>query len=429
MSRISKKNNAIYDVHETPPINKLIPLSFQHLFAMFGSTVLVPILTGFNTSVALICSGIGTLIYILVTKGKIPVYLGSSFAFITPLIVASKMFGKESAGIGVLYVAITYIILSGVMKLIGKSWIKKLLPPIVVGPVIMVIGLGLAKVAVNMATTIDGAGGAYSISYTMLALGTLSVAIISSLILGGFFRIIPILVAIFVGYIASYMMGLVNLTSVEQAPWFAIPEFNIPTAKTFDNFFSLGMLLTFAPISLVTITEHIGDQTVVSKIIGRSTLINPGIHRSILGDGLGMICAGLLGGPPLTTYGENTGVITITRVYSVVVIAVAAILAIVFGFINKVEALIHTIPTPVMGGISILLFGLISSSGLRVLAESKINISETRNLIIASSILVLGIGGASIQLPHLEISGMGLAAFVGIILHLVLPNKKVSEVE
>lgn len=424
---MTNNNLAVYDVHECPPLQTLIPLSFQHLFAMFGATVLVPILTGFDTSVALICSGIGTLVYIVLTKRGIPAYLGSSFAFIAPLITASKVYGHESAALGVMYVAIMYVLLAMVIRVAGKNWLKKILPPVVVGPVIMVIGLGLANVAVSMAT--KGATNEYHLSYTLLALSTLGIAIVAAVVLKGIFKIIPILIAVVGGYGIAAMAGMIDFKPLADAAWFAVPNFTTPTSKSIDDFFSIGMFLTFAPIALVTVAEHIGDQTVISKVIGRSTLDNPGIDLSILGDGIGMAIASFLGGPPLTTYGENVGVITITRVYSVYVIAGAAMLAVIFGFINKIAVLIHTIPVPVMGGVSILLFGLISSSGLRVIAESKVDLTHSRNLVIASSILVIGIGGAALKLPHFEIEGMGLAAIVGILLHLVLPHKEVSEGE
>ncbi|TCP52412.1 uracil permease [Tumebacillus sp. BK434] len=394
----------VVDVHEQLPLLQSIPLSLQHLFAMFGATVLVPFLTGLNPAIALLTSGIGTLIYIFLTKGMIPGYLGSSFAFIAPIIAVSKAESPEAALFGCLISGIVYIIVALIIKGVGIDWLNKLLPPVVVGSIVIVIGLGLAGTAVNMAS-----------ENWMVAFVALIIAIIASAFFRGFLGVIPILLGIIGGYIFAATQGMIDFSKVAEASLVAMPEFQTPKV-------SWTAALLIAPVALVTIAEHIGHLLVTENIVGRNLMKKPGLHRSMLGDGVATAIAGALGGPPSTTYGENIGVMAITRVYSVWVIGGAAVFAILFAFNGKVNALISTIPVPVMGGISILLFGIIASAGLRMLVESGINYGNKRNLIISSVILVLGVGGAKIHIGELPIEGMALATFAGILLNLILPK-------
>ncbi|MBL0388760.1 uracil permease [Tumebacillus sp. ITR2] len=398
------KQQRIVDVQERLPLGESLPLSLQHLFAMFGSTVLVPFLTGLNPSIALLTSGIGTLLYILLTKGMIPGYLGSSFAFIGPIIAVSKSQGVGAALFGCLLSGVVYIIVAGIIRTSGTRWLDRLLPPVVVGSIVIVIGLGLAGVAVDMASK----------DWTVASVALL-IAIVASAFFRGFLGVIPILLGIIGGFVFAAIRGLVDFSAVGKAAWFAMPEFTMPHA-------SWTAAIVIAPVALVTIAEHIGHLLVTQNIVGRDLMKNPGLHRSMLGDGVATALAGLVGGPPSTTYGENIGVMAITRVYSVWVIGGAAVFAVLFSFIGKFSAMITSIPVPVMGGISILLFGIIASAGLRMLVESGINYTHKRNLIISSVILVLGVGGAKINIGDLQIEGMALATFAGILLNLVLPR-------
>jgi uracil permease len=409
------------DVGERPPLLQALPLALQHLFAMFGATVLVPFLVGLDTSVTLFTSGVGTLLYILVTKGRIPAYLGSSFAFIstltallgagpgrlaTPDRVAVAMGG--CVAVGLVYVAVALAIAR-----FGTGWIDRLLPPVVIGPVVMVIGLGLARVAVDMAT--KGAGPAYRSDFFLVALSALAIAILAAAFLKGFLGVVPVLIGIVGGYLVALAAGQVDLSGVAAARAFAVPPFVFPRLD-------LGAVIALVPISIVVITEHIGHLIVTNNVVGRDFVKDPGLHRSLAGDGIATAVAGLVGGPPNTTYGENIGVMAITRVFSVWVIGLAAVLAVAMSFLPGVGALIRSIPVQVMGGICILLFGIIASAGVRMLIEARTDFSRKRNLIIASVILVLGIGGASVHLGRLEISEMSLATYVGVLLNLVLPD-------
>ncbi|WP_017727232.1 solute carrier family 23 protein [Halalkalibacterium ligniniphilum] len=412
-------------VQEIPRGDKWFILSLQHLCAMFGATILVPFLVGLSPAVALVSSGLGTLAYLLVTKGQIPAYLGSSFAFIAPVIAATTLGGPEGAMLGSFFAGLVYGVVALLIKTSGVRWIFAILPPIVVGPVIMVIGLGLAAVAINMAMN-DPATEAYSSTHFMVALVTLGITILASMFLKGFLGLVPILFGIIGGYLVALSVGLIDTTPIGEANWFEVPGFIVPFVS-YTPQFSWEILFIMVPVAAVTLAEHIGDQMVLSKIVGKNFIKKPGLHRSILGDGLATIVASLIGGPPNTTYGENIGVLAITRVFSVFVIGGAAVLAIFFGFIGKFSALISTIPTAVMGGVSILLFGIIASSGLRMMIDNEINLGEKRNLIISSVILVIGIGGAFIQVSDtVQIAGMALATIIGIVLHAILPNKEVS---
>ncbi len=426
---MNNNQEIVLDVEEAPKAGKWLTLSIQHLFAMFGATVLVPFLVGLSPGVALISSGLGTLAYLMITKGKIPAYLGSSFAFISPILAVKSFGGPEAAMMGSFLAGIVYGIVALLISKLGLKWLMRILPPIVVGPVIMVIGLGLAGTAVNMAMYEDP--GAQQLVYSntnfMVALATLGITVICSIFFRGFLGMVPILTGIIGGYIVAVFAGLVNFKSVIDAPVFQMPDFFIPFVN-YTPTFSWEIVSIMVPVAIVTLAEHTGDQMVLSKVVGRNFIEKPGLHRSILGDGVATIIASFLGGPPNTTYGENIGVLAITRVFSVYVIGGAAVLAITFGFIGKITALISSIPSAVMGGVSILLFGIIASSGLRMLIDNKIDLGNKRNLIISSVILVIGVGGAFVKVnENVSLSGMALAAIVGVVLNLVLPGREESE--
>ena len=424
-----KNSKMLLDVNDKPPLLKWLLLSLQHVFAMFGATILVPILVNkaagsevLSIPVALISSGIGTLIYIVCTKGKSPVYLGSSFAFITPMIVAFAKSGKESVFTGIMAVGLVYVLVALIIKAIGKKWINKLLPPIVVGPMIMIIGLSLAPTAIEE----------IGLNLEKIPWKNIVVALISFLTTGilavrgqGFLKVIPFLLGMVAGYISSIILGMVNLKEVFETSFIAVPDFYIPFVHYKLNF---SALLTIAPIALVTISEHIGDHKVLSEIIGKDLIINPGLDNTLLGDGIAIFTAGLIGGPANTTYGENTSVVGMTKVASVWVIGLAAIIAIIFGFLGQLTAIISSIPSPVLGGVSILLYGFISVNGLKILIQNKVDFENTKNVIVASSMLVLGLGGAAISIItkniSVSISGMSLAALVGILLNLFIKERK-----
>jgi uracil permease len=418
-------NKPHLDVEEIPKPTQWLTLSLQHLFSMFGATILVPYLVGLSPAIALISSGLGTLAFLLITKGKVPAYLGSSFAYIIPIKALNEAGGPGAAMIGTFIAGLVYGIVALIISKAGHRWIMKLLPPIVVGPVIIVIGLSLSGTAVGMA--MNNPAGKYSMLHFSVALVTLAATIIFSIFAKKMLSIIPILAGIIVGYVYALAVGIVNFQPVVDAKWFEMPEFVIPFVS-YKVKLTWDIVALMAPIAVVTLSEHIGHQLVLSKVVCRDYIKEPGLHRSILGDGTATIISALVGGPPKTTYGENIGVLAITRVYSVYVIAGAAVLAILFGFIGKVTALIQTIPTPVMGGVSILLFGIIASSGLRMLVDSKIDFENKRNLVISSVILVVGLGGAIVKLPfHIDIQGMALAAILGVVLNLVLPGRQPLE--
>ncbi|MCA0983548.1 NCS2 family nucleobase:cation symporter [Halobacillus yeomjeoni] len=436
-----KQHNAALEVNEVPKMHKWLTLSLQHLFAMFGATILVPFLTGLEPAVALVSSGFGTLAYILITRGKVPAYLGSSFAFIYPIVEVSKSSGIPGAMMGSFMAGLVYGLVALLITMFGTKWLMNILPPIVVGPVIIVIGLGLASTAIDMAMYEPGSDQVYSGTHFMVALVTLAITVIASVFFRGFFSLVPILFGIVGGYLFAMTQGIVdtsgiqeewtNITSAESFGGvlnaiFHMPNFTVP----FVDFSPLEVIsweiaFLMVPFALVTITEHTGDQMVLSKVVGKNFLREPGLNRSILGDGVATVIASFLGGPPNTTYGENIGVLAITRVFSVFVIGGAAVIAIIFGFVGMITAVISSIPTAVMGGVSILLFGIIASSGLRMLIDNQIDFGEKRNLIISSVILVIGVGGAYIQVnADIQIAGMALAAIIGVLLNLILPGKE-----
>ena len=430
---MEKKSNLILDVNEKPSIGKWIILAIQHVFAMFGATILVPILVNsaagaevLTIPVTLVASGIGTLIYILCTKGKSPVYLGSSFAFIAPITAAYLKGGVPGAMTGIMAVGLIYVIFAVIIKLIGKNWLDKLLPPVVIGPMIMIIGLGLAPSAISQIGLSSGAALEWQpIVVALVAFLTTAIVAVAA---KGFLKVIPFLIGIVAGYLAGVAVGIVDFTPITEATIVGVPNFLIPFVSYTPNF---SAILTIAPIALVTIAEHIGDHTALSAIMNRDLLKDPGLDRTLLGDGIATFVAGAIGGPANTTYGENTSVVGMTKVASVWVIGLAAVIAIVLGFFTKFTALISTIPNAVLGGVSLLLYGFISVNGLKVLIQNQVDFNNTKNVIVASAMLVLGLGGATISIVSgdlaVTISGMSLAAIVGIILNLCLPTEKSEE--
>lgn len=437
--------NAVLDIKDKPKTSQLLTLSLQHMFAMFGSTILVPTLTGLSPAIALLTSGVATLFFLLITRFQVPAYLGSSFAFIAPMIVATKSFGGPGgAMLGAMLVGVTYGIVALVIWKTGYKWLMRLLPPIVVAPVIMVIGLGLAATAVDMSMneTLQNGTKVYHASYFIIALITLAAAILVNNFIKGVVSTMPILLGLIAGYVAALISdkiagtNFINFSKVVDAPWVAAPNFLIPGVD-YAIHFTPTIILAMVPIVIVTISEHIGHQLVLGKIVKRNYIKNPGLNRSLLGDGLGTFLSALVGGPPKTTYGENIGVLVLTRVFSVWVIGGAAVFAMLLSFSGKLMALVSTIPTPVLGGVSILLFGIIASSGLRMLVENKIDFDHKRNLVIASVILILGIGGGKILWQNafgiegynFAIEGMALAAIVGVILNVILPGKAQPDIE
>lgn len=427
---MKENNEMILDVRDKPEVSKWFFLSFQHVFAMFGATILVPILTGFPVSVALFASGLGTIIYSFITQFKVPVYLGSSFAYIAAVQIAIKAMGgaKDAALSGLFLVGLIYVCVGLIIKVIGKKWVDKLLPPIVIGPMIAVIGLGLASSAISNAGLVQkGDPRAMAVAFITFV----ATALISTKA-KGFFKIIPFLCGIIIGYVVAICFGIVDFTPIQQViqsgRWVALPEFLLPfKLGHFEqwHFYFGPETIAILPVVLVTISEHIGDHTVLSKIVGKNFLKDPGLDKTLMGDGIATSVSALLGGPANTTYGENTGVIGMTKVASIYVTIGAACIAIVLSMFPLVSALIQTIPNPVLGGMSILLYGVIASNGLRVLIDHQVDFGEQRNLIIASAMLVIGIGGAILPIGGLvTLSGTALSAVVGILLNFILPKKR-----
>ncbi len=407
------ENGLIVGINEKPKtIGSWIVLSLQHVFAMFGATVLVPLLTGLDVGVALVASGIGTLIYIACTRAKVPVYLGSSFAYITTISAAMlSAGGVASAYVGLMVVGLIYAIVATVIRFVGSGWIKKLLPPIVIGPMIIIIGLSLAPVAINS----SGLNGSGSWKEPVVALITLLTVVVLSIKAKGFLKIVPFLVAIFVGYVAAIAVGLVDITTVFTGyAFFQIPNFSFLGTYTLN----FSQVLVFAPLAFVTIAEHIGDHVVLGEITGKDFLENPGLQNTLMGDGIATFVSAALGGPANTTYGENTGVIAITKVGSVYVVGLAAIFAILLGFFGWIQAFINSIPWAVIGGMTIVLYGLIAANGVKVLVKNKTDLGNMRNLVVVSTMLVIGLGGAILNITSTSaLSGMSLAAIVGILLN------------
>lgn len=387
---------------------KKLVLGIQHVFTMFGATILVPIITGLNISVALFMAGVGTLLFHFITKRKIPAYLGSSFAFIAPILAVAEMSDLPHAQGGLVVAGLVYLILAGLIYLFGVEKVLSFFPPIVTGPIIMVIGLKLAPTAIGMASEHWG-----------LAIVSLATIIIVSMYAKGFFKIIPVIIGLIVGYIVSLISGNVNFAPITEAGWIGLPDFTV--AK-----FSFQTIMMVAPIALATMIEHIGDVLAIGATVGvgEEYLKNPGLHRTLIGDGLATSVSAMFGGPANTTYSENTGVLALTKVYDPLIMEIAAVIAVILGVVPKLGAFISTIPTAVVGGISIVLFGMIAAIGARTLVEHKVDFKEQRNLIIAAVIFVLGLGGAMLPIGNVNIEGMALAAIVGIILNKVLPQPK-----
>lgn len=426
---MSKKVELELDVHERPAAGKWALLSFQHVFAMFGATILVPILTGYPISVALFASGLGTLIYSFITRFKVPVYLGSSFAYISAVVIACEAMGgdKSAAQTGLILIGVIYCVVALVIKAIGKEWIDKLLPPIVIGPMIAVIGLGLASSAVSNAGFIEGGDW----KNMLIAIFTFVITAFFSTKAKGFLRIIPFLCGILGGYLFACCLGVVDFSGVvalvQEGRWLGLPEFILPFKTPWFDSFNLYFgpeTMAILPVALVTIAEHIGDHTVLGKICGKNFLKEPGLDKTLMGDGIATAVSAMLGGPANTTYGENTGVIGMTRIASVYVTCGAAVIAMGLGCLPIVSEIINTIPGAVLGGMSIILYGVIASNGLRVLVDNQVDFSKQRNLIIASAMLVIGLGGAVLPLGKLvTLSGTALSATVGILLNLILPQE------
>ena len=390
------------------PVQKVI-VGAQFLFVAFGATVLVPLLVGLDPSVALLTAGIGTLIFHAVTKGKVPIFLGSSFAFIAPIIKATELFGLPGTLCGLVAVGAVYGVMSALVRLRGVGFIARLFPPIVVGPVIMLIGLSLAGTGVDMAK-----------SNWPLAITALLTTIVVSLFAKGLLRLIPIFAGIVVGYIAATIFGLIDFQPIIDAPWLALPAFVRPEL-------SWEAIIFMIPVAIAPVIEHIGDVYAINEVTGKDFVSDPGLHRTMLGDGLACMAASFIGGPPVTTYSEVTGAISLTKIADPSVIRIAGLFGILFSVLGKISAFLKTIPDAVLGGIMLLLFGTIASVGINNLVKNKVDLGNTRNLVIVSLILILGIGGAELTIGNFTISGIGLSALVGVILNLILPQSKAKE--
>lgn len=397
-----KQNQTLTDTSN--PIKRVV-IGIQFLFVAFGATVLVPLLIDIDPSVALFTAGVGTLIFHIITKGKVPVFLGSSFAFIAPIIAATKIYGYPGTLGGIIAVGIVYTVVSAIIKLWGLKVIEKIFPAVVVGPVIMIIGLSLASAGVDMAKT-----------NWPIALVVLATAILIVTFTKGLIKLIPIFIGIIVGYSISIIAGLIDFSSVNDAAWFALPKFTAPE-------FNWGAILYMIPVAIAPIIEHIGDMYAIGGVANKKFVKDPGLHRTLLGDGVATAFAGFFGGPPNTTYSEVTGAVALTKITDPRVLRIAAVTAIVFSLIGKVSAILKTIPASVLGGIMLLLFGMIASIGIKTLIDAKTDFSITRNQVIVSIILTVGVGGAQLGYGNFSLAGIGLASVVGVILNLVLPNK------
>lgn len=413
---MARREREIIGVDDRMSVGRAVPLGIQHMMSMFGSTVLVPALTGLNPNVAIMCSGIGTIVYLLLTRNKIPSYLGSSFAFISPIIAATAATGSVYTALsGVVVAGLVYFVIAGIIKLVGTDWLDWLLPPVLVAAVMIVIGVGLSATAAKMAF--------YSSTDAFVPKGAVAavIALIAAVVFssaGGLLGTVPVLLAIIVGYLAAAALGLVDIQPVIDAPWIGLPPIHFPT-------FDAGAIVLIAPVALVCVIEHIGHLLAVGEIVGKD--YRDMLPRSLMGDGLSTTISGFLGGPPTTTYAENIGVMSVTRVYSTQVFWYAAGFALlVGGFCPKLAAFINSIPVPVMGGVSLLLFGLIASNGLSMLVNNHVNFAENRNLMIASVVIIVGVGmetsGIAIPLGNYTLPGMATSALVGIALNLILPH-------
>ncbi|GHU91281.1 uracil/xanthine transporter [Clostridia bacterium] len=405
--------NRVIQVEERPPLGRAIPLSLQHMFAMFGASVLVPVILQMDVAIVLLMNGIGTLLFILITKGKAPAYLGSSFAFLAPaglVIASSAEKGHAYAQGGFFVVGLVFCVVALIIGAFGTSWINVVLPPAAMGPVVALIGLELANTTVG--SLLPDAEGAFNGKFILVFLVTIGVAILASVLLRGFLGAIPILLAIAAGYVTAIAAGVVDFSPVKDASVLALPHFQLPE-------FDLTSIIIILPAALVVISEHIGHQLVTSKVVDRDLIKDPGLHRSLLGDGISTALSGLVGSVPTTTYGENIGVMAITRVYSVWIIGGAAVISIAVSFIGHVSGFIQSIPSAVMGGISFLLYGMIAASGIRLMVEAKIDYSRARNTILTSVVFITGLSGVYIQLGEVQLKGMALATIVGMLVSLL----------
>lgn len=427
---MSSNTDIFLKVDEKPKGGQWFGLSFQHLFAMFGSTVLVPILVGIDPAIALLSSGLGTLAHMSVTRFKVPAYMGSSFAYIGAMQLLMKQGGMPAIAQGALTGGLVYLLVAIIVRFAGQGWIDRVLPPIVVGPIVMVIGLSLAPVAINDSMyTNPGAMTGYSLPFLAISMITVMAIVIFSIYGKGFLSVVPILLGIVTGYIAAIIIGkvtgqsIVDFSNVSQASWLSLPTMEIPFLSYKWAFYP-SAILTMAPIAFVTMTEHFGHIMVLNSLTGKDYFKEPGLDRTLAGDGVAQVIASFIGAPPVTSYGENIGVMAITKIHSIYVIAGAAVLAVVVSFIGKLTALLTSIPSPVIGGASIALFGVIAASGLKIIVENKINFDIKRNLLISSVVLVIGIGGMVLDITqNLQISSVAIATIIGIVLNLVLPEE------
>lgn len=416
---MSAHERELIGVDDRVSIGRAIPLGIQHMMSMFGSTVLVPVLTGLDPNVAIMCSGIGTICYLLVTGNKIPSYLGSSFAFISPIIAVGATRGLDAAMSGVVVAGLVFLAVAGIIKLVGTGWLDRLLPPVLVASVMVVIGVGLSATAAEMAfttTAADGSTSFFGVGAAVAAVTLVAAVVFSSM--GGIVGTVPVLLAIIVGYVLSLALGLVDFAPVTEAAWVGLPHVSMPV-------FDPGAIALVAPVAVVVVIEHIGHLLAVGEIVGKD--YRSMLPRSLAGDGISTCISGFLGGPPTTTYAENIGVMSVTRVYSTQIFWYAAGFALVVGgFCPKLAALIQSIPSPVMGGVSLLLFGLIASNGLRMLVSNRVDFDVNRNLMIASVVIILGVGmetsGISIPIGDYTLPGMATSTLVGIVLNLILPR-------
>ena len=403
------ENQRIIQVEDKVPFQLLLPLSIQHMFAMCGASVLVPFIFGINPAIVLFMNGVGTLIFIAVTKGQAPAYLGSSFAFLAPAGIVIAEMGYEYALGGFVAVGFCGCVLSFIIYKCGTDWIDIVLPPAAMGPVVALIGLELSGSAASNAGLLDET---IDMKNVIVFAVTLGVAVFGNILFRGFLSVIPILIAVIAGYIAALACGILDFSQVAEAAWFAVPNFQTPK-------FDLGAIMMILPVLLVITSEHIGHQVVTSKIVGRDLLKKPGLHRSLFGDNFSTMLSGLIGSVPTTTYGENIGVMAVTKVYSVRVIGGAAVLSIICSFVGKLAMLIQTIPGPVIGGISFLLYGMIGASGIRILVDSQVDYGRSRNLMLTSIVFVTGLSGIKVNFGNIQLTGMVLACVVAMILSLI----------
>jgi uracil permease len=401
----------IVQINEKLPLIESIPLSFQHLFAMFGASVLVPMLFKINPATVLLLNGFGTLLFIFLTKGKVPSYLGSSFAYLSPAFVVMASQGFQAAQAGFVVSGLLLVLVGMIIKYAGSEWIDVVFPPAAMGSIVAIIGLELAPTAAGMAGLISDGGKPLDPKYLIVSISTLAIVLIGSVIFRGFLGIIPILVGVVSGYIIALLVGIVNFVAIKDAAWFALPTFSAPV-------WDISAILTILPATLVVVAEHIGHVIVTGNVCEKDFIKDPGLHRTMAGDGLSTAISGLVGAVPTTTYGENIGVLAITKVFSVWVIGGAAVISIVMSFVGKLAAAITTIPDPVMGGVSLLLFGTIAASGIRMLVDQKVDYSKPKNLVLTAVVLIIGLSGTQIQIGTITLAGMALATVVSIIISL-----------